>query len=319
MIRSGLLICSFYLKKRFCRNDETVLELNKEYGYNGKNYANVLCIMKSFCENKVEYADDESSMKMFSVLRGSISDWEDNDYKALSFTVHSGQYGLESDLMDRRTQKVQFHRNEDVADIKSFKCLVLVPNDTDNVKVNKGIFVFQTIATYGVKTITIKHMKEFFAEMGLTLETRSVSVRTFVEKLMERGNLHCIKFIKNRISSDNSDNIFVSIGREERSYYKPKLTESFKGKILDFLDGKSNSEVIEIEDNSCENIKITFKIGSNYRTVELYDINRLSVVEDIPDSIFNNGKYDEKVLIEYMIGIAKTYKNKMVLTVNEDL
>ena len=67
--------------------------------------------------------------------------------------------------------------------------------------------------------------------------------------------------------------------------------------ILDFLDGKSNSEVIEIEDNSCENIKITFKIGSNYRTVELYDINRLSVVEDIPDSIFNNGKYDEKVLI----------------------
>ena len=85
------------------------------------------------------------------------------------------------------------------------------------------------------------------------------------------------------------------------------------------LDGKSNSEVIEIEDSPCENVKITFKVGSNYRTVELSDINRLSVVEDIPDSIFNNGKYDGKVLIEYMIGIAKTYKNKMVLTVNEDL
>ena len=317
MINSGLMICSFYLKTRFLRREETY-HLNHNYRTEDKAYTDILDIMTAFCEKHFSFSDDEKNMKMFSINDSSVTVYDAELYRAMTFTISSGAYGIESNITDRSTKIVKYRRTTDDADIKDFNCLVFIPKDIGNIEITKGILIFQTLSTYGVKTITTKQMKAFFAELGLTLETRSVSVRAFVEKLIERGVLHKITLIKNRISRDESDNMLIASGREELSYIKPRLKDTWINKFLDFIENKSNTDVFEINDEEYEDIKVMFKLGNNYRTVCLMDIDKFSIVEDIPESIYNNGKCDSTKLIEHMIETANNYKEKIIVTGNRE-
>lgn len=319
MANSGMMICSFYLKSRFARTDE-LYTLNDSYVIQNKgisfNCAKDMVV--SFCQKYSNFTDDEDKKRMFSVNKESVLNYDTDDYSALSFTVRAGAYGIESDITDRTTKKVKYRRTTDDADIKDFKCVVFIPKDIGNNKIIKGIIIFQTIATYGIKTITVKKMKEFFADIGLTLEIRSVSVRIFVEKLVNNGALHKITFIKNKISPDLSDSIIITTGREERSYIKPQLKQKWFDKVLNFLEQKSDTDIFEIDEQEYDDIKVTFTINGNYRTVSLKYIDKFSVVEDLPDSVYNNGRFNEIVLVEHMIKTAIDYKEKMITSVKAE-
>lgn len=320
MINSGLMICSFYLKTRFLREREELYPLNQNCRVenNDRSYNDIFDMVAGFCQKHSDFLDDEKNMKMFSINDNSVKIYEDELNRAISFTISSGAYGLESNITDRQSKKIKYRRTINDADIKDFNCLFYVPKDTDDKTITKGILIFQTIATYGVKTITIKQLRAFFAEIGLTFETRSVSVRIFLEKLIGNGELHKMTLIKNRVSPDSADNIFITTGREERSFIKPKLKIPWVDKLLNFVEHKSDTDIFEINNETYEDIKVTFKLGNSYRTVGLIDIDKFSVVEDIPQQIFNNGRYNLEVLIGYMIETANTYKQRMIFTVNSE-
>ena len=313
MISSGLLVCSFYLKKKFSRGNDDVINLNNQiFGDENQEYDDIVVLFNAFLSEANETKDDERSMRLFSVLPESIKNYDCKTYRAISFAVRSGSYGLESEITDRKTGKVKYKRTQDDADNKQFYCLIYIPKDTDEVQVQKGIMLFQTLSTYGIKTITTQQMKDFFSEKNMTLETRSVSVRMFMEKIIENGSLTKVTLVKNSVSPDLSDSMFISTGREEKSYIKPKLHQKWVAKFLDFLDGKNQDDIFEINDEKYQDIRITFSLSGKSRTVRANDIDRLSVVEEIPDSIFNNGKYSKEHLTTHMISVAEAYKDKMV-------
>lgn len=319
MVSSGLLLCSFYLKKRFQRGNDEPIPLNETFEFNdddekAHSYSDIFEMIRQFCTFNADGADDEKSMKLFSINPKSIKEYDESAYKAMSFIISSGSYGLESTITDRRTREIKYQCGEDDASVKDFRCLVFVPKDTDTVQVSKGILIFQTLGAYGVKTITVKQMKAFFSGIDLTLETRSVSVRLFIEKLIEKGSLYKVTMIRNKVSPDSSDNMLVSTGREERSYIHPTFKQTWIAKFLDAVGGNKGTDLLEFDDNTYEDITVTFKLGHGYRTVRLTEIDRFSVVEDIPESVYNDGRYNEKVLIDYMIETASTYKDKMVFT-----
>lgn len=317
MISSGLLVCSFYLKKKFSRCNDNVIDLNRKINdeENNSEYADIFELFNFFLNDASRTKDDERSMKLFSVLPETITNYDSETYRATSFVVNSGSYGLESEITDRISGQIKYKRTRDDADIKQFYCLIYVPKDVDGTSIQKGIMIFQTLSTYGIKTITTQEMKEFFSKKGITLETRSVSVRMFMEKIIENGSLTRVTLVKNSVSPDSSDNMFISTGREEKSYIKPKLKQNWINKFLDFLDGKDQDDIFEINDEKFQDIRITFSISGKSRTVRANDIDRFSVVEEIPDSIFNNGKYSKKRLINHMITVAETYKSKMVFRI----
>lgn len=240
MISSGLLVCSFYLKKKFSRGNDNVIDLNRKINdeENNSEYADIFELFNYFLNDASKTKDDERSMKLFSVLPETIKNYDSETYRATSFAVNSGSYGLESEITDRISGKIKYKRTRDDADIKQFYCLIYVPKDADGTSIQKGIMLFQTLSTYGIKTITTQEMKEFFSKKGITLETRSVSVRMFMEKIIENGSLTKVTLVKNSVSPDSSDNMFISTGREEKSYIKPKLKQNWINKFLDFLDGK---------------------------------------------------------------------------------
>lgn len=320
MVSSGMMICSFYLKERFLRGREILYRLNQTYCTRDgeRKYKDLFDMMTAFCIKSFAFSDDERNMKIFSVGRDTVQMQESDTYRVLSFTIRSGAYGVEADVTNRQTQQVKYKRELDDADIKDFKCVVFVPRDTDNADVVKGIFIFQTIASYGVKTVTTKKMREFFAELGLTLETRSVSVRAFVEKLIEQGALYKLTLIRDRLSPDHADNMLISTGREAVSYIKPQLQPAWLQKLLLFFESSQDSDVYEIDGEAFDDIKIEFKLGDRYRTIGLRYIERASIVEDIPASVYKNGRYKEQILIDYMIETADAYKEKMVFTVERE-
>ncbi len=322
MVNSGMLICSFYLKKRFQRGDDEPLPLNSEYEFkdeddNSQYFQDALGILSQFCTESIEGADDEKSMKLFSVVENSVQREDKAAYSTLTFIVSSGNYGIESTITDRHTRQVKYQCGEDDAAVKQFRCLVFIPKDTQRVTVTKGIFVFQSLGTYGIKTITVKQMKSFCADVGLTLETRSVSVRMFIEKLIEKGSLYKVTLIRDRVSPDGADNMLVSTGREERSYIHPRFKETWVEKFLNAIDGVKDDDLLEFDDTLYEDITVTFKLGKNYRTVRLAEIDHFSVVEDIPEHIVQRSKTDEECITKYMLDTATAYAQKMIFAAEE--
>lgn len=313
MISRGLLICSFYLKKKYSRSEDDILNLNVEYEYDGVVYSDFIDMFKGFISNFSELSDDEKMMKMFAIDEGSVKHQRREGYSISSGIINAGAYGIEGEITNKTTKEVVYKRNKDDADIKNFNYLIYIPEDVEDKHVIKGIMLFETIGTYGVKTITIQNMKRFFSEKyGLTLETRSISVRIFLEKLLREDKLSRITLVKNNVSRDPSDNMFYNVGREEKAYIKPKLKDGWISMLLEKIDGIRETEIFEIEDEKYDDIKMSFSHAGRTKTVRLMDIDRFSMIEDIPESVYPKNPGDRKKLLDYMENTAGQYADKMI-------
>ena len=312
MNNHGLLVCSFYAKKRHSKNFEKY-KLNHEYVIQvddrTKLYADVIDIFQYFCALFKEMHDDCKLQKVFLIKQNSIKCYETVTYKAISFIVQSGSYGIESDLTDRMTQTVIHHKSENEADVKEFHCIVFVPKDAGEIKVEKGLLIFESIASFGVKTITRQYLRAFFASLNLTFETRSVSVGALIEKLTEQGRLQRITIIKDHVSPNDADNMLLNVGREERSYVNPNLSPMWLEKIKSIFDRANVTGVYEIQDEDFDDISLQFDMGGKRRTVRLRNLDKQSIVEDVPEYVIDRG---EDELIGYMIETAEEYKDKMI-------
>jgi hypothetical protein len=311
MVSSGLMICSFYLKERYSKGENVCL-LNHTILSEKRVFVDIIDMLNVFSKKHSTPIDDTLDMKVFSVDEKSITKHYGSSYSALSFVINSGAYGYKTYITNRLTNDVKYETTEDDASVKSFRCLVFVPKDVNDSKTVKGILIFQTLGAYGVKTIFTKQLKAFLSSFDLTLETRTVSARAFVEKLVKCGELHKITLVENCIPLDKSDNMLSERGREERVIYKPRLKESWLCKFLDFFSDEKDDDIFEINNKIYENIKATFTINGAQRTVNLNEVDRLSIVEEIPQSILEEARRHPAKLIEHMIQTANTYKEKMI-------
>lgn len=77
--------------------------------------------------------------------------------------IYSGVYGSSSDIIDGNTQKVKYKKKSSDIDTRPFYLMVVFPKDSERVVVQKGLFIFQNVGQFGVKTITTTLMQEFFS------------------------------------------------------------------------------------------------------------------------------------------------------------
>ena len=315
MTNHGMLVCSFRLKYRRHKSEDALYLLNQPYilDQDGDTITidDTVEMFRLFCEANTNLSDDIKKKKVFSVKENSFHKDETSTYSAVSFIIKSGSYGIEADITDKNTHEVKYHRGVNDSDVKEFLCVVYIPKDVGAVKIKKGILVFQSIGTYGVKTITTERMRVFFSNMKLTLETRSVSVAAFLEKLIEQGDLQKLTLIRNQMSLNPADNMLISTGREEQTFIKPKFHQAWLNQMLSIFHKADETGVVEIpEGESYDDISVQFKLGDRVRTVRLRNLEKLSIVEDIPDHIMESK--DSTKIVQYMINTADAYKNRMV-------
>lgn len=310
MFNHGMLVCSFYFKKRFSQSN-LIYKLNHKIPEETPLYDDVTGIFRSFCEEHMQVKDDEKKQKLFSIKADSFKVYAYDTFRAISFVIISGDYGIEADITNRHTRTVVHHRNSDEANMQEFHCVAYIPYDAGKTLVKKGILVFESIASYGVKTVTTRHFRAFLANSDITLETRSVSVRSFMEKLISQDKLYRITFIRNHISPNQADNMLISTGREERSYIRPKFQPAWLQKFLSMFEEGNVCEIPDGED--FDDVSVQFKLGDKQRTVRLKNLDRFSIVEDMPDEVVS--ETDDKKLIDYMINTADAYAEKMVFEI----
>lgn len=317
MTNSGMLVCSFHFRERYQKGENCFYELNHPHIVEDEDedisihIDNAVEMFKLFCEAHSDLTDDEKKKKVFCVQDGSYTKYDEATYTALSFVVKSGSYGVEADITDKNTRKVNYHRSANESDVKDFLCVVYIPKDAGKLRVRKGIFVFQSIGNYGVKTITTEKMRAFFAKFKLTLETRSVSISAFLEKLIAEGNLYKLTLIRNSLSSNPADNMLIATGRIEETFIKPHLQPKWLTKMFAIFNKADETGLVEIPDEeSYEDISMQFKLGKSVRTVRLRNLEKVSIVEDIPDHILAKNK--PKFVIDHMITTANSYKERMV-------
>ena len=314
MINHGMLVCSFSFRERY-KKSERIISLNQPHSIEKEDHQltidNAIEMFSLFCQANTNLTDDEKKKKVFAIKENSLLLTDVDTYTALSFIIKSGSYGIEADITNKNTNTVTHHRSADESDVKEFACIVYIPKDVGDLQIKKGIFVFQSIGSFGVKTITTDNMRAFFANFDLTLETRSVSVSAFLEKLIEQGNLHKLTLIRNRLSPNSADSMLISTGREEQAYINPKFHRSWLDKVLAMFQKADETGIIEIpEGEDFDDLSIQFKFGEGTRTVRLRNLEKVSIVEDIPHEIINHS--DPQMIIRYMITTADAYKERMV-------
>ena len=315
MTNHGMLVCSFSFRGRFKKGDDVIYSLNHSHIIEQEGsplvMENAVEMFQLFCEAHVEFKDDTKKKKVFSIKENSFDQYETDTYSAVSFVVKSGSYGIEADITNKNTYQVTYHKSEDESDVKEFLCVVYIPKDVGGLQIKKGIFVFQSIGSYGVKTITTDMMRTFFADMNLTLETRSVSVSAFLEKLIDQGSLHKLTLIRNRLSPNYADNMLITTGREEQVFVKPRPQDTWLRRIFAIFRKADETGIVEIpEDEDFDDMAIQFKLGNKFRTVRLGNLERVSIIEDIPDAIVK--KRSAPQIVRHMIETADAYKERMV-------
>ena len=125
-------------------------------------------------------------------------------------------------------------------------------------------------------------------------------------------------YIKNYKSGDLADNVGVGYGQERRELSYLNFSESKWSKIfsniLHAAGGKDN--IIEFDKKEYDDLKVVVEIGNHTRTINVHNIDKLSIIEDIPDEIKkDNGHPDEQMLIDYVKDVASDYLKEIVLTV----
>ncbi|EOU1921401.1 hypothetical protein DMN26_01280 [Clostridium perfringens] len=234
--------------------------------------------------------------------------------------IKSGNYGSASEIKNIDTNEVVHKKKPNEAEEKPFYLFIVMPKDNDRVIVQKGMFLFQNIGPYGVKTITTEYMQKYFSEsFGITIKCRTIAPHLFVKKILKKENISKLIMTRNHKSSDASDNLSIGYGVETRMLsslcFDEKLWQKVTGRISFFIKGKAN--LFEFENCKYDDLRVEVKIGNKQRRINLNYIDNLSIIESIPENILGlDGHPRKDLLIEHLKDVATEYLSEMVLKIN---
>lgn len=218
MFNLSLTACSFLLKKSYSRHD--YYNLNDEIEVNNKDEIKNVSVQDMFVNFFSEYShsiDDTYRKKTFHCLYKNTNKGETETYNYIYTLIKSGSYGSSSEVIDNSTKKVVHMLEPNQAVEKPFFLYIVIPKNSYNVQVQKGMLFFQNVGQYGIKTITTNYMRDFFsAKFNITFECKTIATKLFLERMLKKENVLKIIMTKNHKSGDSTDNINLGYGAETR-------------------------------------------------------------------------------------------------------
>ena len=316
MFNLSVTACSFKLRKRNKKGINVLRCLNGDFVYkkgqpDERIVTSAIGLFEDFFTTYNKYENDQYDKKLFSCTFNKEDSGEDEHFKYLIATIHSGSYGFPSIIVDSDSKQELMETTNKQATVKNFYVMVVVPKDSEDVEVVKGLLLFQNIGQYGIKTITTKYISQHFADCyGLTTICGNISPNVFIDKLLENNAINQLILTKNFVSDDEADS--KGYGKEVRVLSKFKHKESLLSKIRSFASGSCST--YEFEGIDYDSTKLYVDIGGRFRTIDLHNIENLSVIEAIPDEyLLADGTVKKQGLIDYFKTLAQEYINTMSL------
>lgn len=246
---------------------------------------------------KEEIFDNEQK-KQFTILYG---------------VVKTGEYGIESELMDIVDGTV-YSRSTTQADLLPFGFCIAVAEG----EISKGIILLQTTGNFSMKTMLQKKIQECFDNTDYGVLWGHIVPKAYIDRFFQKGELQKIRMIRYEIPEDVSNRIGINCGvsqtREERVIYKPVgFLERKKKEIYEWKQGqRSCTQIIELNDFEYDDLKFEFKMGKSNKVLSLKDTTDIRVKEDITDLvILHGGNPQFNSLKVIMRETAKEYLQEM--------
>ena len=269
------------------------------------------------CSNVINCEDIQ---KTFSCDYKDEYKGEPEDFYYMYAEISSGTYGSASEIRDTDTKKIVYEVSADKSTEKKFYLFIVLPKDSGQVKVQKGLFFFQNVGAHGVKTITTELMIKYFStQYGVSLKCNTVAPSIFINTILKKENIKKLIMVRNHLSDDAADNNGIGYGTETRtiSNIRPSdsLWETIKRGILWCSQGRHN--LFEFERVNYDKLKLVVTIGDKERTINVHNIENLSVIEQIPDEIrMADGYPNKEKLLEHFVTVACGYLKEMALQIS---
>lgn len=308
----SLTACSIWIREKnpSKKNTVNIVNLNKKIKGKKKEYDDFFDLLKDFCEKySRKFVLNDYEQKMFKVETDNIIVEENEKFRYTYIDINSGGYGIEANIVNTKTNKILYTRKKEHAETIHFRVFFAVPKGDDTCK---GIIIFQNIGQYGIKTITTDYIRKFINdELNLYTTTGNICPQVFVKKLLDNNGLMKIIYTRNNISNDKADTDTMGYGKEERIIAGFSNIKKWKEMISGYFNG--NSRIYEFEDIDYSGVKFVTSIYGRTRTININNINNLSIIEGIPDEITNSfGDIDDQKLKEHFIKVTKEYLEHMV-------
>ena len=320
----SLTACSFHLKVKNSKSKEKIFPLNRTIAVTREegeplSFRNAKELFYLFFHSHGDMIDDEAKKMTFSCDMDAFLVLESAEYSIMRMKINSGVYGSSSEIIDGKTKKRKLKKEASDIELRPFYLYVVFPRDSSEVTVNKGMFLFQNEGIYGIKTITTEYMQKFFSEnFGITLSCRTISPDLFMRKIVTMESIKKLILIKNLNSFDAADNGHFGYGKEVRTIanltFGAASWEAFQRKLFHFMGNRFN--LFEFEQQEYDTLKLNVSIGGRERTIDLHNLENLSIIEGIPNEIqLADGHPDLEKLDEHMSKVAGEYLSEMVLEI----
>lgn len=324
MFNLSLTACSFYLKRTNSKGNSQVYNLNEPICVKNalgdqKQFLDSSDMFYSFFEKYKTLVKDDEKQQSFRCEYDTKDYIDTPDFKMIYVKIHSGIYGSSSDIIDGNTQKVKYKKQSSDIDTRPFYLMIIFPKDNNRVTVQKGMFIFQNVGQFGVKTVTTTRMQEFFSsEYKITLKCNTIAPALFIRKVLQKEKIKKFVMIKNFKSGDSADELCRGYGFESREISNLCFSEKRWNKIMEkirFVAGDKYN-LFEFENENYDNLKLDVDIGGRIRRINLHNLENLSIIESIPDEIkMADGHPNPDLLIEHFKEVATEYLKEMVLEI----
>ena len=324
MYNLSLTACSFHLKVKNSKSVDKIYALNKQIRINKADdpitFQNAKELFELFFQAHGEMMEDPSRKMTFSCDYETLKVINQPQFVVLRAKINSGIYGSSADIIDRETMQIKWSKTVTDIELRPFYLYIILPKDSDTVSVNKGMFLFQNEGVYGIKTITTDNMQKFFTQnFGISLICRTISHDLFFRKIVTQESLKKVILIKNHTSYDRADNGRFGYGKEVRTIanltFGTDSWQSIQNKFFSFMGNRYS--LFEFEGTEYDSLKLNVSIGGRERTIDLHNLEHLSIIEGIPDDVqMADGHPNLAKLDQHMIQVAGEYLSEMALEIH---
>jgi hypothetical protein len=300
------------------KNDEQSYSLNNIDGN---------CFLDIFndfvVQNQARYENNERLERVFKFQECIFDEIQDGDnvlFNYITGQIKTGAYGQESEIINSETGGLTYNKTETDAEVMPFNFIIAIPEG----EVNRGILILQKNGVYGIKAlfeeVINQHLRNINNDYKCILG--NVAPIAYLERLLEEGILQKVRFFRYEIPNDVGNQIGLNNGvensYEEYVINKPTgFIRTYRNRIQECIRGQRVlTNIVELRNFDYDNIKLEFKLGKKYKTINLSDVTSISFNEDISDFVDLIGGHPTTESIRpILIDTAETYLGEMGLIV----
>lgn len=268
----------------------------------------IIDVFQEFIETKKDlYEDNATKEQIYKVVDYEICQQSDivgaQYLKYLYVRIKTGNYGIETEIVDKDTGDITHKQTTHEADVKPFDFVIALPENP----CDETIIALQTVSRYSIKSLLVAELNKYIKkEYGLGyVYFGTIYPREFVQKYLKKGKLGKMRLIRNGLPEDMASMYGIEHGykraKKETTISSPlgfsteimeKITRCVRGNLL-------YTDIVELGDNEeYDDIKLDFKLAGRQRTISLRNLEKVVVSEDITKQVEVLGGNPKKASIK---------------------